>query len=168
MSEEEKDLNFPWVEEFRPTKPEDVIGAEHLTDKVNEYLKAKSFPNLLLAGDAGTGKTTIAKILAHTVSGKQNTLYINASDRNNIDTIRTDVVNFCATVGFEQTIKTIILDECDGLLPQSQKALRSVMEEYTASTRFILTCNYINKIIEPIKSRCTKFDFLWRQKRRYC
>jgi replication factor C small subunit len=164
MSEEEKDLNFPWVEEFRPTKPEDVIGAEHLTSKMNEYLKDKSFPNLLFSGDAGTGKTTIAKILAYTVSGKENTLYINASDRNNIDTIRTDVVNFCATLGFEKTIKTIILDECDGLLPQSQKALRSVMEEYTSSTRFIMTCNYINKIIDPIKSRCTKYEFFGAKK----
>lgn len=164
MTEELDDQSYPWVEEFRPKKIEDVIGADRVVEKMNEFIKTKSVPHLLLCGGPGVGKTTIAKIIANEVSGKGNYLYINASDRNNIDTIRTDVINYCGTLGFGAGLKIIILDECDGLLPASQKALRSVMEEYAKTTRFILTCNYDNKIIEPIQSRCQKFEFFGASK----
>lgn len=153
------DLSFPWVEEFRPNKIEDVIGAEHLIEKMNEYIKEKSCPHLLFDGTAGVGKTTIAKILANNIAGKGNYLYINASDRNNIDTIRVDISNFCSVIGFNDNLKIIILDESDGLTPQAQKSLRAVMEEFAKTSRFILTCNYGNKIIDAIHSRCQRFEF---------
>lgn len=158
-NEEIIDTSFPWVEEFRPHRIEDVIGAEHLIEKMNVYIKDKSCPHLLFGGTAGVGKTTIAKILANEISGKGNYLYINASDRNNVDTIRVDISNFCSVIGFSDALKIIILDESDGLTPQAQKSLRAVMEEYAKSSRFILTCNYDNKIIDAIKSRCQSFEF---------
>lgn len=153
------DSSFPWVEEFRPNKVEDVIGAEHLVGKMNEYISGKSIPHLLFCGGPGTGKTTVAKILANNISGKNQYLYINASDRNNIETIRTDVVNYCGTTGFDDNVKILILDEADGLTPQAQMALRPVMETYAKNCRFILTCNYGTKIIKALRSRCQEFTF---------
>lgn len=154
------DLSYPWVEEYRPSKIDDVVGNEHTISKLKEFLSTNSIPNLLFCGDPGVGKTTIAKILAETIcGGKGSYLYINASDRNNIDTIRTDVTAYCATSGFSDNIKIIILDECDGMTPAAQKSLRSVMEEYSKNTRFILTCNYQTKIIDALHSRCQKFEF---------
>lgn len=154
-----EDKSYPWVEEFRPSKIEQVIGAEHLIDKMNEYISQKSCPHLLFGGSAGVGKTTVAKILAKNISGANNYIYINASDRNNIDTIRIDVGTFCSTMAFENSLKIVILDECDGMTPQAQKSLRAVMEEFAKNCRFILTCNYDNKIIEALKSRCQQFEF---------
>lgn len=153
------DLSYPWVEKYRPQKVADVIGAEHLVSKMDEYVKSKSIPHLLFTSGPGQGKTTVAKILANEICGKDEYLYINASDRNNIDTIRTDVVNYCGTAGFTDAIKIIVLDEADGLTPQAQKSLRNVIEEFSKKSRFILTANYSNKLIEAIHSRCQHFEF---------
>lgn len=153
------DISFPWVEEFRPSKIEDVIGDVYLIEKLNEYITNKSIPNLAFVGNAGTGKTSIAKILADSICGKRQYLNINASERNNIETIRTDVIDYCGTSGFGDSIKIIILDEFDGMTIQAQRSLKAVMEEYSKNCRFILTANAKNKIIDPIQSRCQMFEF---------
>lgn len=151
------DINYPWVEEFRPEKIEDVIGASDLVDKMNEYIKNKSLPHLLLLGSPGVGKTTIAKILAKAISGDEY-IYINASDERGMDTIRTKVQDFCSVASMSD-LKIVILDEADGLTLDAQKILRAVTEMYAKTCRFILTANYENKILEPVKSRFQIFRF---------
>jgi DNA polymerase III delta prime subunit len=155
----EYDASYPWVEKYRPSSLDDVILNPEYLNKFKEFAKNKSCQHLLFEGGPGVGKTTIAKILATAITGQNDYLYINASDKNNIDMIRNDVLNYCSSAGFDESIKIIILDECDGLTPQAQKSLRSVMEEYAKKTRFILTCNYGNKIIEALRSRCAAFEF---------
>jgi replication factor C small subunit len=152
-----EDINYPWVEEFRPTKIEDVIGASSLVDKMNEYIQNKSLPHLLLLGTPGVGKTTIAKILAQNIAGDEY-LYINASDERGMDTIRTKVQDFCSMASMAE-LKIVILDEADGLTQDAQKILRAVTEQYAKSCRFILTANYENRILDPVKSRFQIFRF---------
>lgn len=158
------DIDFPWTEEFRPKNVADVLGNDNLIQKIQEYVNNKSIPNLLFVGSAGTGKTSIAKILANNICGTGNYLFINASDQNNIDTIRNEVKNYCSVAGFNENIKIVILDEFDGMGLMAQKSLRSVMEEYAKTTRFILCANYENKILNPIQSRCQKFEFVGANK----
>lgn len=146
------DINYPWVEEFRPTELKDVIGAEHLVNKLTEFINGKSIPNLLFLGPPGTGKTTVAKILANKIAGEDAFIYINASDERGMDTIRTKVQDFC-TVASYSDLKIIILDEADGLTIDAQKILRAVTEQYSKTCRFILTANYESKLIDPVKSR---------------
>ena len=149
--------NTLWVEKYRPSNLDNYIGNKHLKSKVEIYLESGDLPHLLLYGKAGTGKTTLAKLLVKNISCDY--LYINASDENNVETVRTKVKNFASTVGFED-IKVIILDECDYITPNAQAALRNLMETFSKHCRFILTCNYVERIIDPIQSRCQSFQII--------
>ena len=149
--------NTLWVEKYRPSNVDTYIGNEHLLEKVSIYLESGDLPHLLLYGKAGTGKTTLAKILVKNIECDY--LYINASDENNVDTVRTKVKNFASTVGFKD-MKVIILDECDYITPNAQAALRNLMETFSKNCRFILTCNYVERIIDPIQSRCQCFQII--------
>jgi DNA polymerase III delta prime subunit len=136
---------------------ETYIGNEHLKSKVSIYLESGDLPHLLLYGRAGTGKTTLAKLLVKNIECDY--LYINASDENNVDTVRTKVKTFASTMGFKD-MKIIILDECDYITPNAQAALRNLMETFSKHCRFILTCNYVERIIDPIQSRCQSFQII--------
>ena len=149
--------NTLWVEKYRPSTLENYIGNEHLTSKVKHYLETGDLPHLLLFGKAGTGKTTLAKILVKNIECDY--LYINASDENNVETVRTKVKEFASTIGFKD-MKVIILDECDYITPNAQAALRNLMETFSKNCRFILTCNYVERIIDPIQSRCQSFQIV--------
>ena len=149
--------NTLWVEKYRPSNLDTYIGNEHLKDKVSAYLESGDLPHLLLFGKAGTGKTTLAKILVNNIECDY--LYINASDENNVDTVRTKVKNFASTMGFKD-YKVIILDECDYITPNAQAALRNLMETFSKHCRFILTCNFVERIIDPIQSRCQSFQIV--------
>ena len=149
--------NTLWVEKYRPSNLDTYIGNEHLKDKVSVYLESGDLPHLLLYGKAGTGKTTLAKILVNNIECDY--LYINASDENNVDTVRNKVKNFASTMGFKD-YKIIILDECDYITPNAQAALRNLMETFSKHCRFILTCNFVERIIDPIQSRCQSFQII--------
>ena len=154
----EKNLSHTlWVEKYRPNNLDPYIGNEHLKDKVSVYLESGDLPHLLLYGKAGTGKTTLAKILVNNIDCDY--LYINASDENNVDTVRNKVKNFASTMGFKD-YKIIILDECDYITPNAQAALRNLMETFSKHCRFILTCNFVERIIDPIQSRCQSFQII--------
>ena len=146
--------NTLWVEKFRPGTLEGYVGNEHIIDKVKLYLENGDVPHLLFYGQAGTGKTTLAKIIANGLDA--DIMYINASDENNVETVRTKIKNYASTVGFKRW-KIVILDEADYMTPNGQAALRNLMETFSKTTRFILTCNYVEKIIDPIQSRCQVF-----------
>ena len=149
--------NTLWVEKYRPQSLDTYIGNEHLKSKVNVYLESGDLPHLLLFGKAGTGKTTLAKLLVKNIECDY--LYINASDENNVDTVRTKVKNFASTIGFKD-FKIIILDECDYITPNAQAALRNLMETFSRHCRFLLTCNFVERIIDPIQSRCQLFEII--------
>lgn len=145
------------VEKYRPKSIDDVIIDQATLDKFKSYIADKNIPHLLFHGTAGLGKTTVAKILVKSITDDY--LYINASDDNNVETIRTKVKDFCYTMGFGTGLKIIILDEFDGMSDVAMKMLRNTMEEFANNCRFILTCNYITKVIAPIRSRCQEFEF---------
>ena len=146
--------NSLWVEKYRPKNLDSYVGNENLKKKVSRYLKEGDVPHLLLFGNAGTGKTTLAKLIVKNIECDH--MYINASDENSVDVMRNKIKDFASSVGFKP-IKVIILDECDFLTPNAQAALRNLMETFSRHTRFILTCNYVEKIIDPIQSRCQVF-----------
>ena len=143
-----------WVEKYRPTDLSTYVGNEHLKEKVKVYLESEDVPHLLLFGKAGTGKTTLAKIVVNNIDCDY--MYINASDENKVDDVRNKIKTFASSVGFK-SLKVIILDECDYLTPNAQAALRNLMETFSKHCRFILTCNYVERIIDPIQSRCQSF-----------
>ena len=144
-----------WVEKYRPSKLDDYVGNEHLKSKVSGYIESEDVPHLLFFGKAGTGKTTLAKLIVNAIDC--DTMMINASDENNVETVRNKVKNFASSMGFKK-YKIIILDEFDYMTPNAQAILRNLMETFSRHCRFILTCNYIEKIIEPIQSRCQTFQ----------
>ena len=143
-----------WVEKYRPIDLSTYIGNEHLKSKVGIYLENEDVPHLLLYGKAGTGKTTLAKIITKNIDCDY--MYINASDENKVDDVRNKIKTFASSVGFK-SLKVIILDECDYLTPNAQAALRNLMETFSKHCRFILTCNYVERIIDPIQSRCQSY-----------
>ena len=143
-----------FTEIYRPSKVEDYLGNENFTDKLKQWIELNDIPNILLSGPAGIGKTTAAKLITKNLDCDW--IFINASDERGIDTIREKVVGFASAATFAP-IKIIILDEADYLSHLGQPALRGIIEQYSASTRFILTCNYSDKIIPALKSRCTEF-----------
>jgi len=146
-----------WVEKYRPNTIDSYIGNEHLKSKVSVYLESGDLPHLLLYGKAGTGKTTLAKLLVNNIECDY--LYINASDETGVQNVRDKVRGFASTVGFKD-FKIIILDECDYISPNAQAALRNLMETFSKHCRFILTCNFVERIIDPIQSRCQSFQII--------
>ena len=147
-----------WNEKYRPNTLDTYVGNGIIKSTFQQYIDTNDVPHLLLYGDAGSGKTTLAKIVANTIA-KDNYIYINASDENSVDTVRDKIKQFASSIGFGG-LKLIILDESDYLTPNAQAALRNVIETFSKTTRFILTCNYIDKIIDPIQSRCQIFNIV--------
>ena len=144
-----------WVEKYRPQVLENYIGNEVIKSKIADYLKQGSIQNLLFHGVAGTGKTTLAKLITKNLNC--DLLYLNASDERGIDTIREKIIPFASTMGFND-VKIVILDEADYLTPQAQATLRNTIESCSKTTRFIFTCNYLERIISPLQSRCQTFE----------
>lgn len=143
--------NTLFVEHYRPTKLENYVGNENIKKVIKQYLDQDDIQNLCFYGPAGTGKTTLAKLIVKNLDCDY--LYINASDERGIDTIRDKVTSFASTASFK-SLKVVILDEADFLTINAQASLRNVIETFSRSTRFILTCNYIERIIDPLQSRC--------------
>ena len=143
--------NTLYVERLRPTTLEHFVGNENIKDTIQKYLDQGDIQNFIFYGSAGCGKTTLAKIIVKNLDCDY--LYINASDENGIDTIREKVKGFASSASWKG-IKVVILDEADFITIQGQAALRNVIETFSRSTRFILTCNFIERIIDPLQSRC--------------
>ena len=149
--------NTLWVQKHRPDSLDGYVGNNHILDKVKNYIKNNDVPHLLFFGKAGTGKTTLSKIITNHIDC--DLMYINASDENSVDVVRSKIKGFSSSMGFKKW-KVVILDESDYLTPNAQASLRNLMETFSTSTRFILTCNYVEKIIEPIQSRCQMFEII--------
>ena len=150
--------DFLWVEKYRPKTIDDTILPNELKQTFKQFVEQKEIPNLILAGGPGVGKTTVAKAMLEELGCSY--IVINGSMNGNIDTLRTEIKNFASTVSFTGGRKYVILDEADYLNPQStQPALRNFMEEYSANCGFILTCNFLNRIIAPLHSRCSVVQF---------
>jgi DNA polymerase III delta prime subunit len=147
-----------WVEKYRPSRVEDCILPENIKTTFQEYVNRKEIPNLLLSGTAGVGKTTIAKALCNEVGCDY--IIINGSDESGIDVLRNKIKNYASSMSLTGGRKVIIIDEADYLNPNStQPALRGAIEEFASNCSFIFTCNYKNRIIEPIHSRCAVIEF---------
>jgi replication factor C small subunit len=155
---QEENINHSlWVEKYRPVKLEDYVGNDHLKTKVETFIENNDIPHLLLYGKAGTGKTTLAKLIVKSIDCDY--MIINASDERNVDTIRDKVRGFASSMGFKKW-KVVVLDEVDYMSYLAQPMLRNIMETFSAHCRFILTCNYVEKVIEPIQSRCQTFQII--------
>jgi replication factor C small subunit len=152
-----------WIEKYRPKKLEDVVGQTEVIKRLSSYIKSKNLPHLLFSGQPGVGKTASAICVAREIFGEDwtnNFTELNASDERGIDVVRTKIKNFARTSPLgDADFKIIFLDEADALTSDAQSALRRTMEKYTSTCRFILSCNYSSKIIEPIQSRCAVYRF---------
>jgi DNA polymerase III delta prime subunit len=150
--------DFLWVERYRPATIQDTILPDNLKDTFQKIVEGGELPNMLFTGTAGLGKTTVAKALCGSLG--LDWILINGSEEGNIDTLRTKIKQFASTVSLQGGYKVVILDEADYLNPQStQPALRGFIEEFANNCRFILTCNFKNRIIEPLHSRCGVYEF---------
>jgi replication factor C small subunit len=152
-----------WTEKYRPSKFSDLVGQIDIIKRIDSLVGSQNIPHLLFAGPAGTGKSSLALIIVKTLfkeNWKENYLELNASDERGINVVREKVKNFARTKSLGNVpFKVIFLDEADALTPEAQQALRRTMENYSATCRFILSCNYSSKIIDPIQSRCAIFRF---------
>jgi len=154
-----------WTEKYRPKTIREILGQDHIIPQLEEFIKEKNIPHLLFTGNAGIGKTTTALALIHDIQGKDmksdiTYLELNASDSRGIDTVRNEIKKFAKIMPPSSlSFKIIILDECDAMTIPAQQALRRIMEIYSSTCRFILICNYINKIIPPIQSRTAFIQF---------
>jgi replication factor C small subunit len=158
-----------WTEKYRPSRFENLVGQDNIVKRVQALTNSMNIPHLLFAGPAGTGKSTLALIIVKELYGEtwtDNYLELNASDERGIAIVREKVKNFARTKALGNVpFKVIFLDEADALTPEAQQALRRTMENYSGTCRFILSCNYSSKIIDPIQSRCAIFRFKLLEKK---
>lgn len=158
-----------WTEKYRPSKFSEVVGQDPIVKRIEALTGSMNIPHLLFAGPAGTGKSTLALIVVKELfkeSWRENYLELNASDERGIQVVREKVKNFARTKSLGNIpFKVIFLDEADALTPEAQQALRRTMENYSATCRFVLSCNYSSKIIDPIQSRCAIFRFKLLEKK---
>jgi len=158
-----------WTEKYRPKKFKEIVGQDDIIKRVENLTKSMNIPHLLLAGPAGTGKSTLALIIVRELYGgkwKENYLELNASDERGIDVVRQKVKEFARTKAIGNVpFKVIFLDEADALTREAQQALRRIMENYTGTCRFVMSCNYSSKIIDPIQSRCVILRFKLLEKK---
>ncbi|MCX6799139.1 MAG: replication factor C small subunit [Candidatus Diapherotrites archaeon] len=155
-------MELPWVEKYRPAKLAEIVGQQEIVKRLQSYAQKRNCPNMMFSGPAGSGKTSAAVALAKELYGpefERNMLELNASDERGIDVVRKTIKDFARTLAFSADFKIIFLDESDALTADAQQALRRTMEKYTRTCRFILSCNYSSRIIEPIQSRCVVFRF---------
>eukprot|EP00494_Astrolonche_serrata_P006551 UN06575 len=152
-----------WIEKYRPDQLDEIISHEHILSTIDALIKANRLPHLLFYGPPGTGRTTTGLAVARKLNGKawrSMTLELNASDERGIDVVRQRIKTFASTKQmFHTGLKLVVLDEADSMTNAAQFAMRRIMEQYTKNTRFILICNYVNKVIPAIQSRCTRFRF---------
>ncbi|MDI6719464.1 MAG: replication factor C small subunit [Methanomicrobiales archaeon] len=160
---DEPPVHTIWIEKYRPTTLSEIVGQEEIVERLTSYVRNGSMPHLLFTGSAGVGKTTAAIALARDFFGENwhtNFRELNASDERGIDVVRNQIKQFARTAPLGgATFKILFLDEADALTPDAQAALRRTMENYAATCRFILSCNYSSKIIDPIQSRCAIYRF---------
>ncbi|HEA46400.1 MAG TPA: replication factor C small subunit [Candidatus Pacearchaeota archaeon] len=158
-----------WTEKYRPKKFNEIVGQENIIKKIESLTNSLNIPHLMFAGPAGTGKSTLALVIVKELFGKNwrdSYLELNASDERGIQIVRDKVKNFARTKSLGNVpFKIIFLDEADALTPEAQQALRRTMENYSTTCRFILSCNYSSKIIDPIQSRCAMFRFKLLEKK---